>query len=98
MYEGPIKAADYASAGESPVMRQLRWTELVARIAATRDIRQALSDEGKPAQASFAAFHCNPVQESHQGVNHDVLSHGKITRLSRGQAASDAAPGDRETE
>lgn len=98
MYEGPIKAADYANAGESPVLRQLRWTELVARIAATRDVRQALTDEGKPGQASFAAFHCSPTQESKQTGNHDVLSHGKIARLSRGQAADDAVPGDREKE
>lgn len=98
MYEGPIKAADYANAGESPVLRHLRWTELVARIAATRDVRQSLSEEGKGGQASFAAFHCRPQQESKQAGNHDVLSHGKIVRLSRAQAADDAAPGDREKE
>lgn len=97
MYEGPIRAADHAGSEESPILRQLRWTDLVARIAATRDLRAAtipVVDEG---QASFAAFHRDATDSAQQAVNRDALSHGKLARLSPPDTAKNAGSGDRET-
>lgn len=97
MYEGPIQAADYAGSDESPILRQLRWTDLVARIAATRDLRAATPAAGEERQASFAAFHRDAAGEDQQGINRDALSHGKLPRLSPPDTANNAGPGDRET-
>ncbi|MGI8942942.1 MAG: hypothetical protein ACR2FJ_01660 [Qipengyuania sp.] len=96
MYEGPIKAAVYPAGGETPVLRRLRWTDLVARLEATRAVRE---DFEQPCVASFAGFEslrASQANESKRHVNHDVLSHGKPDGLSVDEAASVAARGDRE--
>lgn len=99
MFEGPIRAADYAGSEELPILRQLRWTDLVARIAATRDCREAAHQE-EAAQihdtASFASFHLHEA-DAQRGVNRDALSDGKMPRLSQPDSANNAANGDRET-
>ena len=96
MYEGPIQAADYAGSEESPILRQLRWTDLVARIAATRETRPAaLPAAGEP-HASFAAFHRDFEREGQQRVNRDALTHGKLSRITTPDAANNAGDGDRE--
>lgn len=97
MYQGPIQAADYAATEETPILRQLRWTDLVARIAATREIRGAGPAASDEVQASFAAFHREVDLEGQQPVNRDVLSHGKFARLSGSETADNADEGDRET-
>ncbi len=96
MYEGPIQAADYAGSEESPILRQLRWTDLVARIAATRETRPVACPAGDEPHASFAAFHRDHGQESQQGVNRDALTHGKLSRIITPDAANNAGDGDRE--
>ena len=99
MFEGPIKAADYAGSEELPILRQLRWTDLVARIAATRDCRDTAQQENATREeesASFANFHTSE-EKSQQRVNRDALSDGKLPRLSRPDDANSAAIGDRET-
>ena len=99
MYEGPIKAADLAWGEETPILRQLRWTDLVARIAATRDLRTnpTLSTEtGDDAAGSFASFHLDAHEKGQRAVNRDALSHGKLTRLNPFDAANSAESGDRE--
>ena len=99
MFEGPIRAADYAGSEELPILRQLRWTDLVARIAATRDCRDAAQQENathNEDSASFASFHTSD-QEAQQRVNRDALSDGKLPRLSQPNNAISAANGDRET-
>ena len=78
MFEGPIKAARPAGNDESPILRQLRWTDLVARIAATRDLRG--TEQVEPEPASFAAFHL-PSAKGQRPVNRDALSDGKLPRL-----------------
>lgn len=96
MYEGPIQAADYADAEESPILRQLRWTDLVARIAATRDLRPLTGPGLEEPHASFAAFHRETENEGQQRINRDVLSHGKLSRVNTPHAANNAGDGDRE--
>lgn len=97
MYEGPIHAADYAGSEESPILRQLRWTDLVARIAATRETRPRIGESSEEPQASFAAFHREAGPEGQQHVNRDALTHGKLRRIMTPDAANNAGDGDRET-
>lgn len=97
MFEGPIKAADFAGSEESPILRQLRWTDLVARIAATRDQRPTLADPADEPHASFAAFHRMAGEEGQHTVNRDALAHGKLSRIIPPETANSAGDGDRET-
>lgn len=97
MYEGPIRAADFAGSEESPILRQLRWTDLVARIAATRDLRRGAQPGCEERPASFTAFHRASEPESQQGINRDALTHGKLSRIISPHAANNAGNGDRET-
>ena len=97
MYEGPIKAVDYAGSEESPILRQLRWTDLVARLAATRDTRPPAPGSSEEPQASFAAFHRETAGEGQQRVNRDTLRHGKLSRILTSDAANNVGNGDRET-
>jgi hypothetical protein len=97
MYEGPIHAADYAGSEESPILRQLRWTDLVARIAATRETRPRVRAAAGEPHASFTAFHREAGQEGQQRVNRDALTHGKLSRIITPDAATNAGDGDRET-
>ena len=104
MFEGPIKAADLARSEETPILRQLRWTDLVARIAATRDLRTApnlAADSAEDVPGSFAAFHLggadtNRLETGQRAVNRDALSHGKLARINPSDAANNAESGDRE--
>lgn len=97
MYEGPIKAADFAGSEESPILRQLRWTDLVARIAATRELRPAPVESADEPHASFAAFHRAADPEGQHTVNRDALTHGKLTRIIPPEAVNNVGNGDRET-
>lgn len=96
MYEGPIKAAAFAASEESPILRQLRWTDLVARIAATRDARAATAAPGEEPDASFSAFHREAGEEGKHLVNRDALTHGKLSRIFPPETANNADKGDRE--
>ena len=96
MYEGPIHAADYAGSEESPILRQLRWTDLVARLAATRETRPLTLPTPEEPHASFTAFHRDSEHEGQQPINRDALTHGKLTRIMTPDAANNAGDGDRE--
>ena len=96
MFEGRIKPADYDKSSDSPVLRRLRWTDLVARLEASRELRQ---EAERPCDASFASLDprngANP-KEDKSDVNHDALSHGKTRPVTVGEAAGKAANTDRE--
>lgn len=96
MYESPIQAADFAGSEESPILRQLRWTDLVARLAATREHRAASTEQADEPHASFTAFHRAAGAEGQHTVNRDALTHGKLSRLFPPEAANNADNGDRE--
>lgn len=107
MFEGHIKALGLGEADESSVMRQLRWTDLVARLEATRELRAEL---GRPSESGFAAFSaqqgeaksaCSDAklhggENGKRAVNQDVLSHGKVMPRRQTAVANDAADGDRD--
>ena len=95
MFEGQINKPDVKEPLESTVLRQFRWTDLVAKLAATRELR----DELAKVDGGFNAFRearRETEEESKPAVNHDALSDGKRQGLSLGKAASDAVQGDRE--
>ena len=52
MFEGRIKDKSCEDPRESSVLHRMRWTDLVARLAATRDLR----DELGTVDAGFNAF------------------------------------------
>lgn len=97
MYEGPIQAVDFAGSEETPILRQLRWTDLVARIAATRDQRPGALAPAEEALGSFATLHPEPDEKGQRPVNRDALRHGKLTRISTAETANNVDTGDRET-
>ncbi|WP_379552889.1 hypothetical protein ACRAQ7_05530 [Erythrobacter sp. W53] len=101
MFEGRIKPKGYTEEGERPVLREMRWTDLVARLEANRDYRDA---DDQPCDAGFASFSSlrafdeisQNLTEKSVAVNHEVLSHGKAPALSNGQPAKSADKSDRE--
>lgn len=96
MFEGQIKSVDEMETGESSVLRQFRWTDLMARLAATRDLRGVTAHDAFPAATSFADLHRETENNDDRPVNQDVLSRGKFARLDAANAATRAANGDRE--
>ena len=109
MFEGHIKPSGLDEAQESSVLRHMRWTDLVARLEATRELRRELS---RPRPSNFTAFSaqlgeapCGEAaagetwrkdRDDKRGVNHDVLSRGKFSRRRPVAVANDAALGDRD--
>jgi hypothetical protein len=99
MFEGHIKAsrADaQGEQGESQHLHQLRWTDLVARLAATRDLRAEMGHTGEAGFASFSASLPELGENSKRDGNQDILRHGKFTGSRPAAAANDAAKGDRD--
>ena len=105
MFEGHIKQLGLDEADESSVLRHMRWTDLVARLEATRELRNEL-ERSRP--SNFAGFNAKLGDTDGTGeagrtdaadkrrVNHDVLSHGKLSRRKPIAVANDAAGGDRD--
>ena len=97
MFEGRTNEKPVHQQRESTDLHQFRWTDLGAKLAATRDMR----DELGKVEGGFNAFgeaRRENSDESKRIVNHAALSDGKAARLSRGDAANDAVHGDREKE
>jgi len=95
MLEGRSKEKSVREPCDSADLRQFRWTDLVAKLAATRDLREEL----ERVEAGFNAF--GEVRregngESKPTVNQADLSHGKAGPLDLGSTANDADQGDRE--
>jgi hypothetical protein len=97
MYEGHFNRAGFPETRDSADLRRFQWTDLVARIAATRDLR----DEFARIEAGFGAFAEVRREGNEKGKcvgNHEASGHGKATGLSLGSAANEAVHGDREKE
>jgi len=84
MFEGkpPNSAAaqPIEEAQEGKSLRPLSWADLVARLAAARDLRGAYDGAGEAADASFDAGSARRIAAHHNGkhsVNLDDLSNGK---------------------
>ncbi|WP_370190385.1 hypothetical protein [Qipengyuania sp.] len=97
MYEGRFKAKSVGEPGKSPDLRQFRWTDLVAKLAASRDLRDELHKVDGGFNA-FAEARRESCQESKPTVNQAALSDGKAAGLGLGDAAGNAVQGDREKE
>ena len=94
MFEGHINKQLFRDPADRADLRQFRWTDLVAKIAATRDLREEM-DRIEGGFEAFGEARRETPQESKPTVNHDDLSRGKDTGLSLGNAASDAVQGER---
>ena len=96
MIEGQFKAEFIEAGRDSSVLRQLRWTDLVARLAATRDLKREME---RPCETGFAGFSTalpELSEEEKRRVNHDALSDGKSAEPKAVGVANGAAQGDRE--
>ncbi|TMM48146.1 hypothetical protein [Qipengyuania marisflavi] len=98
MYEGQFNAEHIGEPRESDVLRRFRWTDLVAKLAATRDLRDELTRTGEGDFSAFADARRESSDESKRPINHDALSAGKPDAVILGEAANCAVQGDRETE
>jgi len=97
MYEGQFNRTGQPEARESADLQRFRWTDLVARLAATRDLREEIARiEG--GFGAFAEVRREGDEKGKDVVYHDGSGHGKTDALGLGDAAHDAVQGDRETE
>ena len=96
MFEGQIDKSGTTDPREAEVLRQFRWTDLVARLAATRELRQELSRTAEGGFDSFAALRREVGETGKSAVNHDGLNHGKGSVVKLDVAARGAVQGDRE--
>ena len=97
MFEGRSKEKTLPDQRGSADLRQFRWTDLVAKLAASREHRE---DSGKidAGYNAFAEVRREGSSEGKLAINHADLSDGKFTGLSLENAAGKAAQGDREKE
>ncbi|WP_324829007.1 hypothetical protein [Qipengyuania zhejiangensis] len=97
MYEGQFNKAGVPEVGEAADLRRFRWTDLVAKIAATRDLREEMARiEG--GFGAFADVRRESSENGKTGINHDILANGKPGAVDLGNTENDPAQGDRETE
>ena len=96
MFEGHINKKTLQEARESEVLHQFRWTELVAKLSATRELREELARGEHGGFEAFGEIRREHDGESKRAVNQTGLAHGKDEALGRGRAATGAVQGDRE--
>lgn len=96
MFEGHINKKTVGETRENEVLRQFRWTELVARLSATRELREELAKGENGGFGAFGNVRRENDGESKRTVNHSGLTHGKSEALGQGRAANGAVQGDRE--
>ena len=97
MFEGHINRASFGVSRESEDLRRFRWTDLVARLAATRELRDELSKHGEGDFSAFATVR-REGEEGKPSVNHEGSTYRKATALKLDATAKNAVQGDRETE
>ena len=101
MYETTLTPAALDRAADGDALRVPAWPEIVARLAAVRDLRAALGKVRSEAGGSFARFVAaadnEEVNDTPQSVNPNGLAHGKAGRGMVIRAADDAGNADRET-
>ena len=100
MFEGkPPRIAEANPVGESvdsEVLRTLSWNDLVARLAAARELRGAFAGVGEAGDASFHAGSAARIAAHHNGkhsINLDDSSNGKGARGTAGSAANGTPTG-----
>ncbi|MBX7491627.1 hypothetical protein K3163_00230 [Qipengyuania sp. 1NDW9] len=96
MFEGHINKKAFVQGRESDVLHQFRWTDLVAKLSATRELREELSKSETGGFEAFGEVRRESDEESKRPVNQADLTHGKSSGLESGRAANGAVHGDRE--
>lgn len=96
MFEGRIKPTGKLTDEEGRILRELRWTDLVAKLEATRELRDTSEQPCEVSSASFSSLRPGGVSQSERVVNHDALSHGKTKEVSGEPNADNSQKGDRE--
>lgn len=93
------RAQTRAETGDGLQLRELVWSELVARLAASSEGRAELERVAGVAGGSFGHFPKVTAQALCEGkypVNRNALEHGKISEAHGGEAVIEAVTGDRE--
>jgi hypothetical protein len=100
MFEGkPPRFAEATEVGDpvdSEVLRTLSWNDLVARLAAARELRGSFHGVGEAGDASFDAGSAARIAAHHNGkhsINLDNSSNGKGTEGKAGRAANGTPTG-----
>ena len=100
MYEGKLpnsaEARPLEAGLDGEVLRELNWHDLVARLAASRDLRASFAGVHQPADASFDAGCARRIAAHHNGkhaVNLEDSSYRKGPRGTAEQAVHDAPAG-----
>jgi hypothetical protein len=100
MFEGkPPRAVDASPFQDQPdgeVLRALSWSDLVARLAAARDLRASFARAGELSEASFDAGSARRIAAHHNGkhsINLDDSSNGKGPRGKAGPAVQGTPTG-----
>ena len=99
MFEGNVPIPGHDAAVTERELRAVAWPELVARLAAQRDLRRVLLARDDSASASFnpcAAALLTRGEDYKQPVNRDVSVDGKRQQAQATDAAFGATEGDRE--
>ena len=97
MIEGQFQRADLGERRDSADLRRFRWTDLVARLAATRELREEI-DKLEGGFTAFAEVRREGGEKHEVAVNHDVSTDGKLDGLGPDSTTGDATSGERETE
>ena len=96
MFEGQFSKKSVEEARKTDVLHQFRWTELVAKLSATRELREELARNEAGGFEAFGEVRRENDETSKRAVNHTGLAHGKDEALNGAQAATGAVHGDRE--
>jgi len=100
MFEGKLPRVDEAQPVGDPVdsdvLRTLNWNDLVARLAAARELRGPFAGVGEAGDASFDAGSAARIAAHHNGkhsINLDSSSNGKAARGKADSAANGTPTG-----
>lgn len=100
MFEGkppiPAEAQEFADPQEPEPLRPLRWSDLVARLEAVRDLRASYSGNARAYDGSFDASSARRIAAHHNGkhvVNLDDLANRKVHAGIAGPAVHGDASG-----
>ncbi len=109
MFEAQIPTDDDASLVETAVLQRLDWGDLVARLAASRDLHTLIARRNRPDAGNFARFAkvglsqagalnnvSTQVNPNKFAINPNILADGKPLGGNDLSTAQRAAEGDRE--
>ncbi|MDD3799156.1 MAG: hypothetical protein PHE36_08270 [Novosphingobium sp.] len=100
-FAGRVACPPPSTGGQTQGLRPLVWPELVARFAAVRDLRHAMTVSHEDGQGSFdrsAALRLHDLGQGKPPVNPDGLGNGKSRADIIGGDGINAWTGDRGTE